>query len=250
ALETSKGEFVLLLNSDTIIQKGALPQLLSSFANHPLEASTAHLSSARDKLDHLGILAATLLNSDGSHQPQGGSLPSLISLFTMMFFIDDLPVVGTIFPTVQETGQAAKHRQFIKHQLTNKLIQKGWVAGTAMMIRKEVINDIGLLDSNIFMYGEDIEYCLRAKNHHWDVAIDPQAKVTHLGSASSSSENAILGEIQAYLYIWAKHKPHWQRRFAKMILYWGLTLRIFIYKFIISRPTRAKTYKKALDLLN
>jgi len=245
----SKGKLILLLNSDAVVHRGTLQQLIQSFVTHPLEPTTAHLSSAKDKLDHLGILAATLINFDDSLQPQGGSLPSLISLFSMMFFLDDLPLIGAIFPTIQETGRAARHRQFLKHQLSKKLIQKGWVAGTAMMIRSEVIDNIGVLDPNIFMYGEDIEYCLRAKHHHWDIAIDPQATVKHLGCASSSSEGAILGEIKAYLYIWAKHKPHWQRRFAKMILFLGLNFRRFLYQ-VIKQPFKAKTYKKALDLIN
>lgn len=249
-INKSKGEFVLLLNSDTQIKKGALKQLVKSFQEHPLEPSTAFLSSSKDKLDHLGILAATLLNQDNSHQPQGGSLPTLLSLAIMMFFIDDIPILGQLLPTVQETGRAARHKQFLQHQITQKLYQKGWVAGTAMAIRREVINDIGLLDENIFMYGEDIEYCLRAKKKHWDIAIDPQAEVTHLGSASSSSAKAVVGEIKSYLYIWAKHKPHWQRRFAKMILYWGIILRIFIFKFIVKDEDRVKAYQEAENLLH
>lgn len=249
-IEKSNGKYVLLLNSDAQIKNGSLEQLIDSFDQHPLDPSTAFLSSNKDKLDHLGILAATLLNEDGSHQPQGGSLPNLLSLAVMIFFIDDIPIIGKLLPTIQETGKAARYKQFIRHKLSNRLYQMGWVAGTAMMIRRELINDIGVLDQNIFMYGEDIEYCLRAQKKHWDIAIDPQAEVVHLGSASSSSTKAIVGEIKAYLYIWAKHKPHWQRRFAKMILYWGIVIRIFIYKYVLKNKDRVKAYQEAENLLH
>lgn len=244
-IKKSKGKYILLLNSDTIVEAGSLEKLINTFENNPLDGTTSSLSSHKNALDHLGILSATLINEDGTHQPQGGSLPALIPLFNQMFFLDDLPIIGNCLPTIQETGRATKQKQF-----ENKPYQKGWVAGTAMMIRRELIEDIGDLDSNIFMYGEDVEYCIRAKHHHWDIAIDPQAKVVHFGSASSSSETAILGEIQSYLYIWAKHKPHWQRRFLKAILYSGILLRIFLYGVIFNDNKRAQTYQKALSLLN
>lgn len=249
-IKEAKGEYILLLNSDAQVTNGALGQLINSFESHPLDGTTSALSSQKGKLDHLGILSASLANPDGSYQAQGGSLPSLFSLFTQMFFLDDLPIVGQLFPTIQETGKAARHKQLLKYQLSNQLFQKGWVAGTAMMIRKQLILDIGFLDENIFMYGEDIEYCIRAKNHHWDIAIDPQAKIIHFGSASSSSQSAILGEITAYLYLWAKHQPHWQRRFIKLILLCGILLRISLFSTVLYSKDKLKTYQKALTLID
>jgi len=244
-ISKSQGKYIFLLNSDTIIQTGALEQLIKTFEQHPLDGTTSSLSSHKNSLDHLGILSASLLNSDGSPQPQGGSLPALFPLFNQMFFLDDLPVIGKWLPTLQETGKAKK-----TILSNNKPYQKGWVAGTAMMLRKELIEDIGALDENIFMYGEDVEYCMRAKHHHWDIAIDPTAKVVHFGSASSSSETAILGEIQSYLYIWAKHKPHWQRKFLKAILYSGILLRIFLFGVILNNKKLTQGYQKAISLLN
>jgi GT2 family glycosyltransferase len=166
-----------------------------------------------------------------------------------MFFLDDIPVVGKLLPTVQATGRAAKPRYY-SSSTTNKPLQIGWVGGTTMMMRREMIDDIGLLDENIFMYGEDVEYCLRAKKHHWDIAIEPQARVTHLGSASSSLENALQGELQAYLYLWAKHKPHWQRRLLKLLLFCGLKLRLILFQTVVHQPARVEAYQQALQLLN
>lgn len=245
-IKQATGEFILLLNSDTRVRPDALTQLINSFTQHPLDGTTARLSSHQGKLDHLGILAASLLNEDGSYQPQGGSLPTLTRLAVQMLLLDDLPLIGKLLPTVQETGRAAVRRSHRSAQLQ----QKGWVAGTAMMIRRQVFEEVGMLDPNIFMYGEDVEFCMRTKHKHWDVAVDPQAEVVHLGSASSSGEQAILGEIKAYLYIWAKHKPHWQRRFLKIGLYLGITLRIGLYRFVVKNNKLAKTYQQALNLLD
>ena len=93
------------------------------------------------------------------------------------------------------------------------------------------------------MYGEDVELCIRAKNHHWDVALDNDAQVIHLGSQSSSSANAIKGELQAYLYIWGKHMPIWQLDVARLIIKVGVVLRIILFS-IINQSEKRKVYLK------
>ncbi len=245
-IKQSRGQYILLLNSDTKVQADSLSQLVTSMEHYPVNSSTAQLSSHKGVLDHLGILAATLLNPDGTLQPQGGSLPSLFSLAVHMFFLDDLPILGKLLPTIQETGRAAR---YLNSNRTEP-IQKDWVGGAAMLIRRQLIEEIGLLDPNIFMYGEDLEYCLRAKHRHWDIAIDPQAKVVHYGSASSSSENALLGEYKTLIYIWAKHKPGWQMYPAKTLLFFGAILRIILFGTILKNKAKAQVYKKALTLLD
>ncbi len=245
-IRRSKGEYVLLLNSDTKVKSGSLQQLVKTMGETPVNTSTAQLSSYKGELDHLGILAASLVNPNGSHQPQGGSLPNLFNLAMQMFFIDDIPLLGQLLPTIQETGNAAR----LINLRRSKPVQKGWVGGTAMLIRRQVIEEIGLLDPNIFMYGEDVEYCLRAKKRHWDIAVDPQAKIIHYGSASSSSNQALLGEFRSLTYIWSKHKPNWQIYPAKTILFFGALLRIFLFGTILRDKPKAEVYKKALKLID
>jgi GT2 family glycosyltransferase len=68
------------------------------------------------------------------------------------------------------------------------------------------------------MYAEDIEICMRAKNHHFRVAMDPTAQVIHLQNASSSSANAIKGEFLGYLYIFSKHKSATETTLVKNVI--------------------------------
>lgn len=140
--------------------------------------------------------------------------------------LDDIPVIGKWLPSTQHTGWRADLAGFGP---STELILKDWVGGTALMIRREVWEEIGLLDEQIFMYGEDIEYCMRARAHHWDIAVAPQAQVIHYGSASSSSVNAIKGEFRGYIYLWAKHKPIWQLSVARLILAVGALLRFGVF---------------------
>lgn len=251
ALKNARGQYLLLLNSDTIVQKGTLESLIKTFLDHPDQLATATTQDSEKILDYLGILSPTLLNPDGSLQPQGGSKLSLCAVFNQMFFLDDIPVLGRFLPSTQHTGHNQRPLQKLfldrKNQKTN-LIYKDWVAGTAMMIRKSVIDRIGHLDKNIFMYGEDQEFCLRAKNHHFDIAIHPGAKIVHLGSASSSSKNAILGEFKSYLYIWQKHFPAWQQSLLRLILKAGALWRYLIYR-LTGNKRQATIYREALAII-
>ena len=247
-IEKASGTYILLLNSDTLVQQGALENLVKAMEDHELSDSTAHLESSYGRLDKLGILAATLLNEDGTIQPQGGSFPRLISLFCHMAMLDDLPLIGRLFPSTQHTGLRQTEKLIYRTQ-DHRLIRRDWVGATAMLIRKALIDEIGMLDENIFMYGEDVEFCLRAKHHHWDVAIHPLAKITHIGSASGSSTNAILGELKGYQYIWAKHKPLWQQPLARLILKMGALQRQLVFGTIARDTKRQKAYQQALEEL-
>jgi N-acetylglucosaminyl-diphospho-decaprenol L-rhamnosyltransferase len=237
----AQGQYVLLLNSDTVIQPGALEHLVTTFEAHPIQESTAELESHSGQLDRLGIVAATLLNRDGSLQAQGGSFPNLLSLASHWLMLDDIPVLGQMLPSTQHTGRNVRQDLSGSH-----LVQQDWVGGTAMMIRREMIEEIGNLDDHIFMYGEDVEFCLRARKHHWDIAIDTQAQIIHYGSASSSSLNALRGEAKGYLYIWSKHHPLWQLPMARAILRLGCQLRVWLFGTIKGDQVKAKNYRSIL----
>lgn len=248
AIRKTQSQFVLLLNSDTIVRKGAIEQLVRTFLAHPIDDSTSGLGSRQGRLDRLGVLAANLFNPDGSFQPQGGSFPTLFSLGTHMLMLDDIPVIGRMMPSTQHTGlRASLSYQEPAAQNHFPVEARDWVGGTAMMIRRQVFEEIGFLDESIFMYGEDVEFCLRARHHHWDIGLSPFALIEHLGSASSSSANAIIGECRGYIYIWSKHKPLWQLPFAKALIWWGAVLRRVIFGTIIKQPARARAYSRVLS---
>ena len=252
ALKQAQGQYLLLLNSDTIVQPGAIDTLVKTFIQHPDQLATATTQDSDEMVDYLGILSPTLLNADGSLQPQGGSQISLRAIFNQMFFLDDLPVIGRYLPSTQQTGRSQQLNQqqlLDKQRQQTQLIYKAWVSGAAMMIRKAVIDQIGYLDKNIFMYGEDQEFCLRARNHHFDIAVHPHAEVVHLGSASSSSEQAIVGEFKSYQYIWQKHFPAYQQRLLRWILRAGARFRMLIYR-LTGNQRQATIYREALAAIN
>lgn len=238
-IKIAQGKFILLLNSDTIVKPGALDKLVTVLEKNQVNDATSALSYQDNFTDRLGIIAAGLVNPDGTSQPQGGSLPNLLTLANHMLMLDDLPMIGKWLPTTQETGHRFRPQ-------TEQLQKKAWIAGTAMLIRREVIAEIGNLDENIFMYGEDIEFCLRAKAHQWDIAELTTAQITHIGSASSTSAHAITGELSAYLYIWQKHFPTWQLPLVKLLIRIGCYLRMIVFGTMKPDSKRVIIYKEFL----
>ena len=232
-VEKAHGRYIIFLNSDTVVQNQALENMITRFQDN----------------GKLGILAPALLNPDFTYQPQGGSRPTLFTLFVHMTFLDDIPLIGQFLPSTQQTGKANKLTTDYLDTQTN-LISMDWVGGTAMMVSRKALDTFGALDPNIFMYAEDIEICMRAQNHHYKVAIDPTARIIHLQNASSNSENAVRGEFRGYVYIFAKHYSSVQTALAKIILQLGAILRIFLFSTLSNNPKKVALYKSLLSDLD
>lgn len=213
-IKIAKGKYILLLNSDTIVHPSALDNMVRALESNP----------------KIGILSSKLLNVDGTYQPQGGALPSLWNIAA--WWLWPLPgVIPFIDPYQNEnevTGMEVEHR--------------GWVGGTAMMIRRDVIDQVGVLDEKIFMYAEDVDYCIRAREKGYDIGITPMAAITHIGSASTSSSNALHGEIKGLLYLWKKHFSAWQLILLRAILLKGAILRWVLFGILMGRREARTLY--------
>lgn len=223
-IKASKGKYVLLLNTDTVVKEHALENLLEFLERQP----------------EVGIASGQLLNPDGSIQPQGGNLPRLSNLIFWMLFIDDLPIIGKYLWPYHLNDPAAfrKERRF------------GWVGGTAMLIKRKLIEKIGLLDEEIFMYAEDVDFCIRAQKAGFLVAITPQAKIIHFGQQSSGGapSAAWLGEYKGIKYIFKKHKAAWEYPVLRLLLKVGALLRMFVFGILGGRRDAYAAYRQAFAL--
>ncbi len=202
-VDRAKGEYVWLLNSDTLIKSNTISTLMECVKSNDSQ-----------------IASCQLLNSDGSIQPQGGYLPDLWRLALWMLFIDDLPLMKSLIKPYHQNlksfFQADQH--------------PGWLGGTALLIRRDIYERLNGLDKNIFMYGEDVEFCLRAKQHGIKVDYFNQPQLTHLGQGSGTSRGAILGEYKGLKYIYQKHKQAWQYFALRLLLKVGALLRLIIFR--------------------
>jgi len=218
----AKGKYLLFLNSDTQVGKNALSNMLSL---------------AKD--NNTDISSCRLLNTDGSIQPQGGFLPRLTNLALWMLFIDDIPLINRLFKRYQESRISF----FESDQ------HMGWLSGTALLVKRISWQKLGGFDENIFMYGEDVDFCYQAKKRHMIIQYFNQPQITHHGQKSGSSEGAVLGEYKGLLYVFKKHKSAWEMLFLKLLLKTGAILRIIIFGIIRADVQKKKIYQKAFNLV-
>lgn len=148
-------DYVLLLNPDTVVRAHGVSQLVE-FMNQ---------NSA------VGIAGSRLEDPDGEAQRSAfrfptaaGALESTIRFGPLTRLLNRYCVA----PPISETDCAAD-----------------WVAGASMIVRRQVFDDIGLLDENYFMYYEEVDFCYRAKGAGWSCWYVPSSRVVHLvGQAS------------------------------------------------------------------
>lgn len=217
----AKGNYIWLLNSDTLLK----PDTINTFMKLVMKNKSQ-------------IASCKLLNPDKTIQPQGGFLPRLSRLTAWMFFIDDLPIIGSLIRPYQQ-----RHIHFFKkHQ------HPGWLSGTALLIKRSLYNQLKGLDKNIFMYGEDVEFCLRAAKRGLRLDYFPQPELTHLGQASGTSQGAVLGEYKGLKYLFKKHKPSWEYPLLRWLLKTGALLRIIIFGIILQDKAKKTIYVKAFKL--
>lgn len=222
-MKKSTGKYILLLNSDTEVNNDALLQLLNAI-------------KADDKI---GVVGGKLLNPDGSIQPSAGFFPNLKKIFFWMFFIDDIPLLRNILKPYH-----AEDKSFYE-----KIQAADWVTGACFMVRRDVISKAGLLDENIFMYGEEMEWCYRIKNRGYKIIFTPNAQILHLKGASGEFQSSgILEEFKTIIYFYKKHKPLWQLYLVRFILKSGALLRIIFFGIIGRYKTRIPIYAKAFKL--
>lgn len=230
ALKQARGEYILLLNSDTIVQNGALEALVNALQN----------TNPSDERNKIGLVAASLRNPDGSYQSQGGDKISLIAAKVQWLMLDDFPIIGKFLPSLQKK---------LKQPPLDRSIQPmGWVGATALCIPRKLYESIGGLDESIFMYAEDMEFCLRAQRAGWGSAIAHQAKIVHVGSASSNSEQAKLGEVRGILQFWPKYFGETSTLLLKLIFSFGSCLRFCLFT-LLGRGAQANIYSKILRQL-
>jgi GT2 family glycosyltransferase len=157
-LRTSLGEFILFINPDVIIESDSLLPMINFMRANP----------------KAGICGCKLLNGDGSPQYSTGSFPTLFS---------------TIY-------RIALPRRMRKYNLWgySKVRECDWVTGAFMLIRNTLIDSVGYLDENYFMYYEDVDYCLQAKKLGWYTYYHPGITAYHLNPHATSDKGAAVNE--------------------------------------------------------
>lgn len=178
----ASGELVMVLNSDAVVQPGAIDALVVAFA--------------RDA--RLGVAGAQLLNPDHTPQWSGGREPTLAWL------------AGVV------SGLGPFTRFFRRGGRPSSVRRVDWVSGAAMMFRASVWRTAGPFDARFRFYCQDLELCTRARDAGWGIEVIDAARVVHQLGGSIAGDDALSHDparLWCDLFDWASRRygARWSR---------------------------------------
>ena len=178
---TKVAENYLLLNSDSRPTEGSISQMLDTLERNPA----------------VGAVGPRLQHPDG--EPQ-------ISCFRYRTPISEM---------LEAAGTGVLDRWFANYRVWTEVYQKPvepqWLSFACIMIRKAVIDQIGLMDEHYFMYFEDIDYSRQIRRAGWRILHDPRARVVHIRGGTSSVKAAMKARKRVPRYYYESRS----RYFAK-----------------------------------
>jgi GT2 family glycosyltransferase len=206
----SAGEYVVLINPDTLVRDDFFELVEAFFAEHP----------------GAGVVGPRILDDDGTLQLSARKEVSMISgLFGRTSFLTRLfpesSLVKDQFPAI--TGASLPARV-------------DWVSGACMIVRRRARLEIGPADERFFMYFEDADLCRRAREAGWSVYYLPEVEVVHRAGGSSRSRLRAVWRLHksAFLYH-RKHGAHGPLGLYSAVTLVGLTARALV-KLAASLP--------------
>lgn len=147
--------YLMLLNPDTVVRPGAIKELVRFMESHP----------------QAGIAGSQLENPDGDLDSSAHTFPSPLSELATSA---RLGVLDRLL-----------HRYVVTSTPRSEAHLCDWVSGASMLIRRQVISDIGWMDEDFFLYFEEVDFCRRARTAGWECWYVPESRVVHLEGAST-----------------------------------------------------------------
>lgn len=161
ALPHIKGRYVLLLNTDAFVEPDALEKTMKYM----------------DKNPKCGMLGVRLLGRDGTLQPSCRYFPTSWNIFLERTNLKKIIKKSKLIDDMSWDHASVRSCD--------------WVPGCYALIRKEVIDQVGLFDPRYFLYYEEVDHCLASKRAGWEVVYFPETTVVHIGGESAKHEATI-----------------------------------------------------------
>jgi GT2 family glycosyltransferase len=220
-LARARGEWLLLLNPDTLVQPGAVETLITFLAAHPAA----------------GMAAPRLLYGDGSLQRNAFRFPGLAQVVLDLFPLHSRLVESPLNGRYRAERQPDAAPFPIDHPL-----------GAAMLIRRAVYEQVGGFDEGFFMYAEEVDWCRRIRAAGWEIWQVPAACIVHLAGQSTRQ---VAGRM--YVELWraryrffAKHYPPRFRQAARLVVRAGMLRKTLAVTLDALRGRRDPAEARAL----
>lgn len=157
-IQIAKGQYILLLNPDTIVHSAALDTLITFMDDNP----------------DVGACGPKLLNEDGTIQRSVRRFPTFRASLYRHTILKPLCIFKK------------QYRKWLMKDFSYDCqAEVCQLMGAALLTRKSVIEQVGAMDEDFFMYYEEVDLCYRIKNAGWRVVFNPEAVITHLGGRSA-----------------------------------------------------------------
>ncbi len=212
-IKKAGGRNILLLNSDTeLIGNGAQTMV-----------------KLLDQNSNIGIVGPKLVFPDKSPQASVG-----------VFY--NLPVAILYLLGLERLG-------FFKSS-PSVLKKVNWVMGACFLFKKELTEKIGILDENLFMYMEEVEFCYRAKLNGYETYFTPEATVVHKERAGNPNNKtgAVINIYKGLMYFYKKYYPEFDLVILKTVLKIKAGI-LTIFGRLINNSYLSETYGKAFELV-
>jgi GT2 family glycosyltransferase len=219
AMQICTGKHTLLLNPDTLVSPGALQALVDFLDRHP----------------EAGAVGARLLNPDGSLQVSSHPRPTLARELWRLFHLDALLAYSEYPLSKWETNQPR---------------EVDLLMGACLLLKKEVLDQVGLLDEDYFIYSEEIDLCYRIQRAGWRLYWVPQAEVVHFGGQSTQqvATEMFLNLYHSKIKYFRKHHGWAGAQIYKLILRIAALSRIILAPLVIfERDPRRQKHLKLVD---
>lgn len=205
-IKHAAGDCILLLNPDTYLEDNGIEKLYERLNNDP----------------GLDIIGPKLLNAD--HTNQSISAPKTYltpwNLFCSQFYLNILFKKSRTFNSYYQTYMDYDAERFVEQ-----------VSGAVFMFKRRIIDTIGLLDENYFLYYEESDYCLQAVKNGFTLLYYPGSSVVHTGHTSTSDikEWSITIFIASFRYYFKKNFSPAAAYISIALLFLGSSVRCIIY---------------------
>ena len=204
AIQRCAGKYVLLLNPDTLVESGALQALVDFL----------------DKRPEAGAAGARILNPNRSLQISSHPCPTLSRELWRLFHLDRLSPYAE-YPLTKWKTERAREVDVLM--------------GACLLLRKEVLDQVGFLDEDYFMYSEEVDLCYRIQRAGWRLYWVPQAEIVHFGGQSTQQvpTEMFLNLYQSKIKYFRKHYGWLAAHIYKLILRVAALSRLVLAPFVI-----------------
>jgi len=224
ALSLVKGRYVLLLNPDTVLSRDTLSTMVSFLDGHP----------------EAGAAGCKVINPDGTLQ---------------LACRRGFPTPGVAFyKMIGLSGLFPKSRTFGAYNLTyldpDEVTEVDAVSGSFMMLRKEALDRVGLLDEHFFMYGEDLDLCYRIKKAGWKIYYVPYTEIIHFKGESTKTVPTLKSIRNFYTAMHIFVEKHYDKGSGGPFPQWLVISGIYLSMAVVSGYRLLKRARQPLiDLL-